>query len=202
MKNRVLPSREEGYIFIKVALILERLFRSNIRTFLHSGFNFTPVIPSFFKQLNRMAYFYSYNHSKPGKMYIRMFIFASYLLLSLPVIAQKADTNHYFVTISFYSFGTGTPDSKPLKSYISKFKKANKIKSISADHIGPLGREGEYKLAFTLKELNARQRKLFVKDLKPVVDSMKERGSAKMMLSEQISPSSIPERATIEKQKF
>ncbi len=135
-------------------------------------------------------------------MYIKIFFFAVYLLASVNGMAQKIEANHYYVSVSFYSYGTGTPDAKPLNRYIAQFKKANKIKSISADHIGPLGREGEYKLAFSLKELNAKQRKLFIKNLNAVVESMKDRGSAKLVMNETVLPTSIPERATIEKQKF
>lgn len=135
-------------------------------------------------------------------MYFKIFLFAIYMAASVNGMAQKVEANRYYVSISFHSYGIGTPDAKPLNRYIAQFKKANKIKSISADHIGPLGREGEYKLAFSLKELNPKQRKSFIKNLNTVVESMKDRGSAKLIINETILPTSIPERATIEKQKF
>ena len=122
--------------------------------------------------------------------------------LFLGAFAQSDSSRNYKMVVSFNSFASGVPGSKPLTDYIAKFRKANKIKSISADRIGPLGREGEYKLAFSLKELTRKQRVLFISRVKKVVATMKERGSANVEENVVFLKADLPSRATIEARKF
>lgn len=114
-------------------------------------------------------------------------------LFGLLTINLQAQTNikTYKVSVAFNSIGMGVPDEKPLADYIQKFKKTNKIKTISADRIGPLGREGEYKLGFSLKELKKAQQAAFIKGLKVVVSKMKDRGIAEVAENDKVDFDSI-----------
>jgi len=123
-------------------------------------------------------------------------------LLFIGAFAQTDAARNYKMVVSFHSFASGVPSSKPLTDYIAKFKKANKIKSISADRIGPYGREGEYKLGFSLKELTKKQRTLFISRVKKVVKTMNENGSADLQENVSLSADDMPARATIEAKKF
>ena len=122
--------------------------------------------------------------------------------LFLGAFAQTDSARSYKMVVSFHSFASGVPSSKPLADYIVKFKKANKIKSISAERIGPYGREGEYKLCFTLAELTKKQRKLFISRVKTVVATMKERGSADVQQDVTLLKDDMPAPATIVTKKF
>ncbi len=113
-----------------------------------------------------------------------------------------ANNKIYRLVVAFNSIGTGIPDSEPLTAYITTFKKANRIKSITADHIGPLGREGEYKLAFSLKELTKRQRIIFISKIKKIAGEMKSRGNAVVTENEVIDMNSINGRTTITEEKY
>ena len=104
----------------------------------------------------------------------------------------------YAAVISFNSFGTGTPSDKPLRQYITKFKKSAAIGKICADKMGPFGREGEYKLGFVLKELNVSQKRRFLSGLIKVVAAMKDKGNAELLLNQTINLKEMNERATTE----
>ena len=132
----------------------------------------------------------------------KLFITLLFSFISFASIAQSTSGKTYKASVSFNSFASGVPSSEPLKAFITKFKKDNKIKkSITADRIGPLGREGEYKLGFMLKELTKKQQTSFITKLKKVVDSMKDRGSAELIENDTIELGNIS-RATVEVQKF
>lgn len=70
------------------------------------------------------------------------------------------------MAIQFHSVCCGVPSEIPVVKMIKSFKKKNHIKSITAYHIGPLGKEGEYDLAFQLTELNKSQRVKLIGQLK------------------------------------
>lgn len=48
------------------------------------------------------------------------------------------------------------------------------------DSIGPMGKEGEYYLAFRLKELSKAQKIKFIRQLKKIVAAMVDKGSAEI----------------------
>jgi hypothetical protein len=104
-----------------------------------------------------------------------IFLLLCTLCTSTSIFAQ-AKTDTYAVAINFNSKCCGVPDAKPLLDEIVAFKKLNKIKSISYDNIGPLGREGEYMMGFSLKELTKKQKISFVKLVKKVVPTLKTPG--------------------------
>jgi uncharacterized protein YegL len=92
----------------------------------------------------------------------------------------------------------GVPSSDPLFSAIKAFKKKNNIKkAIAYSNIGPLGKEGEYMLGFTLSELTKKQKTAFIGMVKKIVPTMKEQGSASA--EENVTIEAPGGRATITK---
>lgn len=120
------------------------------------------------------------------------------MLISLSSFAQ---INKYRVVVKFGSMCCGVPSNKPLLDYIAAFKKKNKIKKIVCDNIGPLGREGEYDMAFTLKELKKTQVEIFVKEITAIAATMKEQGYANVEENTELDKASIG-RATIQKKNL
>ena len=68
--------------------------------------------------------------------------------------------------------------------------------------IGPLGREGEYLIAFTLKGMTATQKKAFVKKIKQSVLKMTDKGNASVEENEIIVKSNLPATASFEKKYY
>lgn len=114
---------------------------------------------------------------------------------SASVRAQQTET--YRVIVSFNSECCGVPSDTPLVKMIKGFKKQYKLKQVSADRIGPMGREGEYYLAFRLKELNRAQQVKFIQQLKKTVSVMKDKGSAEVRENEVIDRSGLSRGALI-----
>jgi len=121
-------------------------------------------------------------------------IFAA-TILSAAAFAQKQNT--YPVVVSFNSMCCGVPNDQPLMKLISSFKKQNKIKKMSVDKIGPMGREGEYYMAFRLNELNKAQKLKFIQQLKILVPTMKDKGSADVRENLAINKSDLSSGASI-----
>lgn len=92
--------------------------------------------------------------------------------------AQKISA--YPVVVSFNSMCCGVPNSNPLKQFINTFKKNHRITQITIDSIGPMGKEGEYYLAFKLKEFNNTQKLKFIQQLKKSGPLMDDRGSVEI----------------------
>lgn len=113
-----------------------------------------------------------------------LFILCSAFCLAAPARAQQSNT--YPVVVSFNSFCCGVPSDTPLVSMIKAFRKQYKIRQVSADKIGPMGREGEYYLAFRLKEFNKTQRTKFIQQLKKTAATMKDNGKAEIRENEEI----------------
>ena len=128
-------------------------------------------------------------------------IYLSLLALAITSagFAQKKDLA-YPLAVSFHSMCCGVPSDSPLVKYITVFKKKNRIKKIAYCNIGPQGREGEYTIAFPLKELSKRQSAVFIKGMKPVVENMKDRGNA--VLEEHIAASDIGGDSRMKKTKM
>jgi len=116
-------------------------------------------------------------------------------LLSTTAFAQKINT--YAAVVSFNSMCCGVPDNAPLMKMISSFKKQNKIKKIAVDSIGPMGREGEYYLAFRLKELTKAQKTKFIQQLKKTVVIMTDKGSADVKEAFTLDKAALSSRAAI-----
>ena len=103
-------------------------------------------------------------------------------LLSVVAFAQNSET--YAVVVSFNSMCCGVPSNEPVMKLIKRFKKQYKIKQVTVDSIGPMGREGEYYLAFRLKELSKSQKIKFIQQLKKTAEAMKDKGSAEVRENE------------------
>lgn len=122
--------------------------------------------------------------------------FAIYLtVISAVAFAQKSIT--YPVVVRFGSFCCGVPSSAPVKKLVKNFKKQYKIKQVAVDSIGPMGREGEYYLAFRLKEFSKSQRAKFIQQLTKTATTMKEQGNAEIMKNETVIKTDLSSGATI-----
>ena len=113
------------------------------------------------------------------------------------LMAQNETTKKYKLVVQFGSFAEGVPGEEPLIAYIDRFKTEHNIKCFCVDRIGPLGREGEYNLAFMLTELNKKQTAAFIQGVKKVAATMTERGQATVVTDHVMNREEIPARATI-----
>ncbi len=107
--------------------------------------------------------------------------------LTTAIFAQKTDSLHYRITVKFGSMAAGVPSNQPVLAYVASFKKKYKIKKIKYDRIGPMGREGEYYMAFPLKELTKKQQTVFVKNVTAIAAKLKDRGYASTEENESVS---------------
>lgn len=112
------------------------------------------------------------------------FILSIYILAAVSAFAQKSTT--YPVVITFNSICCGVPSSEPVTKLVQRFKKQYKIKKVSADRIGPMGREGEYWLAFGLKEFSKVQKIKFIEELKKTAATMTDKGTAEVRENETV----------------
>jgi len=117
------------------------------------------------------------------------------LILATTANAQQPDT--YPVIVSFNSMCCGVPSDAPLMSMIQRFKKQYKIKQVTADKIGPMGREGEYYLAFRLKEFSKAQKVKFIEQLKKTAAMMKDKGSAEVRENETVDKAGLSRGTTV-----
>jgi hypothetical protein len=114
--------------------------------------------------------------------------------------AQTKDSIiQYPIVIEFNSVCCGVPSQTPLVSFIKKFKRTNKIKKINVYKISPLGKEGEYNLAFKLSEFNLTKKKMFIKKLKQIVPTLKDNGMAVLNENVEVDLSSYPSNVSIER---
>jgi hypothetical protein len=119
----------------------------------------------------------------------KLFFSISFMLLAAIASAQQTDT--YPVIVSFNSMCCGVPSDTPLMNMIQRFKKQYKIKQVTADKIGPMGREGEYYLAFRLKEFSKAQKIKFIQQLKKIASTMKDKGSAEVRENETVNKADL-----------
>lgn len=126
--------------------------------------------------------------------------FFTFIILSATAHAQQTDT--YPVIVSFSSECCGVPSDTPLMNMIKAFKKQHKIKQVTAEKIGPMGREGEYYLAFRLKEFSKSQKIKFVQQLKKTAATMKDKGSAEVRENETVDKAGLSRGTTITPVKF
>ena len=97
--------------------------------------------------------------------------------ISSCLYAQHTDSIKSFpFVVKFQSVCCGVPNDSPLKKAINYFKKTNKLQKITATKIAPMGREGEYWIGFSLKELNRKQKSSFIRKMKTTTGKMKDKG--------------------------
>lgn len=117
------------------------------------------------------------------------------MLFTSAAVAQKITP--YPVVVMFGSMCCGVPDSRPVMKLVSNFKKQYKIKLIAVDSIGPMGREGEYYLAFRLKEMTNAQKIKFISQLKKIAPTMTDKGSAEIKENMTINKADLSSRTGI-----
>jgi hypothetical protein len=133
----------------------------------------------------------------------KLLLFLAFILASAICRAKSNDSTLYYpVVVKFQSMCCGVPSDEPLQKMIHVFKRKYHVKSITAFQIGPLGREGEYILGFSLSELNKKRKQKFISKLKATTILMKDKGYAELELNYSVSTSSLSSRATIEKLNF
>ncbi|MEO6490120.1 MAG: hypothetical protein ABIO04_09295 [Ferruginibacter sp.] len=133
---------------------------------------------------------------------IRVLFLIVLLTTSHTIFSQPIQKTVYPVVISFHSECCGVPSDSSLRIFIDHFKKHYKIKRITADYIGPMGREGEYYLGFKLRELNKKQAGYFKTKVKKIKKLPGENGSLVVRLKMEIDPQSLPGRAASNKILF
>ncbi len=139
---------------------------------------------------------------------MKLILFIAIVFLSTKNVIAQNRIDYYVITVSFYSKCCGVPDSKPLFDSIVRFKKKNKIKTITYDRLGPLGKEGEYQLGFLLKELSKKQRANFITMVEKITPTLigsgdsNSAGGANMKLNVKIMKAEDLGRAKIEKGKL
>ena len=124
-------------------------------------------------------------------------IILSAILLS--GIFANAETHpvKYRYVIQFNSQCCGVPDAGPLMNAIQVFKKKNKLKKITYFLISPMGKEGEYHMAFLLTELSKKQTALFIKQIDSLVETLKDKGGATTEQNMVVDKSTLSSRITI-----
>lgn len=124
-------------------------------------------------------------------------LFSIFLITALGVVSFAQNTETYPVIVSFNSMCCGVPSNEPVMKLIQRFKKQYKIKKVSVDSIGPMGREGEYYLAFRLKEFSKAQKIKFIQQLKKTAPGMNEQGTAEIKENETINKADLSSRTTV-----
>jgi hypothetical protein len=129
-------------------------------------------------------------------MKTRIILITLIINFSFPLMAQPDVKTTYPLVVSFQSMCCGVPSDSAITNFIRLFKKQYKVKKIKAYHIGPMGREGEYYLAFKLNELNKRQVNYFISRIKNVKPLTTDKGSFSFTENQEIDPSLMPKRTT------
>lgn len=129
-------------------------------------------------------------------MKLRLLISIISLSIMQSLAAQDSLKISYPLVMSFHSQCCGVPTETSLQSFMTSFKKKYKIKKITATHIGPMGREGEYYLAFKLTELSKKQKKDFITKIKKIKKLPRDKGTFSFMEKMDIDSGSLPGRAT------
>ena len=124
-------------------------------------------------------------------------IISLFTVFMFAATAKSQEAAPYPVVVSFNSMCCGVPADTPLMNMIKKFKKQYKIKQVIADRIGPMGREGEYYLAFRLKEFSKAQKIKFIQQLKKTAATMKDQGSADIRENETIDKAGLSRGTTV-----
>ena len=125
-----------------------------------------------------------------------LIILSAILFSGIFANAETHPVNYRYV-IKFNSQCCGVPDAAPLMNAIEVFRKKNKLKKITFFLISPMGKEGEYYMAFPLTELSKKQTALFIKQMDSSAESLKDKGSATTEQNMVIDKSTLSSRTTI-----
>ena len=123
------------------------------------------------------------------------------LLFTLSLYAQSEKTVYRYV-VKFNSECCGVPDAAPLLKSIVLFKKKNTVKSFTYYRIAPMGKEGEYYMAFQLKELTEKKLVSFMKQINATAFKMKSKGNVSTEENMIIDKQSLSGRTIVVKKKI
>lgn len=126
------------------------------------------------------------------------FLIVLQILVLFSLKAEVADSIKYPLIIKFASVCCGVPSDAPLKKEIKYFKFKNKIKTIKAIKISPMGREGEYWICFKLKELSKKQKINFSDMLCKITKKMTDKGNATCETNSQVIKSTLPQNVKMD----
>lgn len=125
------------------------------------------------------------------------------LSFSLSLFAQQKDSLFKFpILIKFNSICCGVPSDSLLRKSIIGFKRKNKLIQIAAFKISPMGKEGEYYLGFTLKEVSNKKRSSFIQSLSEIIPLMNDKGIAVLERDFLYNKADYPTNVRIEKVVF
>ena len=128
---------------------------------------------------------------------MQKFILSVFSIILLCTVTYAQKSNFYPVVVSFNSMCCGVPDNAPVLKLIKNFKKQYRIKRIAVDSIGPMGKEGEYYMAFRLKELSRAQKTRFIQQLKKLAPTMTDKGSAEIRENLVVNKADLSSMTTI-----
>ena len=123
----------------------------------------------------------------------------AFALLFTGILCAQSQKTVYRFVVKFNSECCGVPSATPLINSVLKFKKKNNIKKLAYYKISPMGREGEYYMAFQLKELTEKKLVMFMKEINATVLKMKDKGSASTEENLVMDKESLSSRTTIVK---
>jgi len=133
---------------------------------------------------------------------MKKFILSIFSIVLLATAGYAQKSSFYPVVVSFNSMCCGVPDNAPVMKLVKDFKKQHRIKRMAMDKIGPMGKEGEYYMAFRLKELNKTQKIKFIQQLKKIAPTMVDRGSVEIKEDLVVNKADLWVRATITTQNL
>ena len=128
----------------------------------------------------------------------KIIILSAVLFTSILTFAESPSDTYRYV-VQFHSQCCGVPGAAPLINCITSFKKKNKIKKVTYYLISPMGKEGEYYMAFQLTELSKKQVALFIKQVDATAIKMKDKGSATTEQNMAVNKESLSSRTTTTK---
>lgn len=135
-------------------------------------------------------------------MRITIILFTMMMLGCAGRCQKLEEPTTYEVGISFNSTCCGVPSETPLREFIDSFKLKNSIPEIKAVHIGPLGREGEYRIGFPLTEMNEAQKDVFINGLKEIKKLIGDPGMLHIIQEMKINMQELPKRAKQKEVQF
>lgn len=101
-----------------------------------------------------------------------------FILLAYTAINAQTTTTYspvnYGVAVSFGSVCCGTASDDFLKNFVKEFNSKNKV-IINAMQVGGCGREGEYKILFSLEKLKKAKKIKFVVALKKLIPAQNDK---------------------------
>jgi hypothetical protein len=140
--------------------------------------------------------------SQIQSLLIFVFIFCYTTTQALTFSKKDTAIVTYPICLHFQSVCCGVPEEKMLKTWIAGFKKKYGIKKINAIQVGPLGREGEYDLYFTLKGLKKTTQNKFKTGIKKIVPKMIEPGMVTLEEDIVLNRTDLPSNIVIKQIKY